>query len=146
MKEVTVYEVEADFDGVYWTTRVINMPSGKAAMTQGRSWLQAHDMTVSLLSKVLEISEDSISIIMRPVDEEMASATASVIDARKHLEEAKTRYAQALSGSARALTRRLPVRDVGAMLKVSHQLISKLAPRDPARASTAHIVNAKPRD
>ncbi|RKN42203.1 hypothetical protein [Streptomyces hoynatensis] len=77
----------------------------------------------------MDIDEGSFELVMRPADAAMAAAIIEAERTREEAEQAAARARKALAAAARELTKKVTVRDAGAMLHVSHQQIAKPAPK-----------------
>lgn len=95
-----------------------------------RTWREAKDMSRELVAHLLETSIDSVDVILVLEDEEAEGARKRALEAREKAQQAKEEAEVALVDAARVLTRMASVRDVGAMLDLSHQHIAKLAPKN----------------
>ncbi|MET9350581.1 type II toxin-antitoxin system HicB family antitoxin [Streptomyces termitum] len=129
MGDRITYDAIAEHDGKYWIVQVKGLPANHAGITQGRTWPEAERMTKDVVALLLDVPEESFDIALRPADPKMAEAIARVERTREEAERAAAVALEALQEGAQLLTEVATVRDVGAMLGVSHQYIAKLAPR-----------------
>ena len=129
MTGTTRYDAIARQDGAHWVVTIAGLPQGFVGVTQGRTWSEAAKMAVDVVAMLLEVPEESVEVVMRPADPDMAEAIDRAEKAREEAEKAAKTAVEALTAAARTLTTKTTVRDVGAMLGVSHQYVAKLAPK-----------------
>ena len=129
MEEKCTYHAIAEREASHWVVRVTDLPQGLVGVTQGRTWSEASRMVTDVVAMLLDVPEDSVKVVMRPADPDMAEAITRAEMAREEAETAARAAAEALAAAARTLTGKVTVRDAGSMLGVSHQYIAKLAPK-----------------
>ncbi|MFE5398667.1 type II toxin-antitoxin system HicB family antitoxin [Streptomyces sp. NPDC056568] len=129
MVDTPTFHAVARRDGAYWAVRITDLPDGCVGVTQGRTWTEARKMAADVVSALLDVSEESFKVELRPADPELAELVSKAEKAREEADRAATKAAEALATAARTLTAKVTVRDAGAILGVSHQYIAKLAPK-----------------
>lgn len=127
------YQAIAVRDGRWWVVEIQGLPPHYVGVTQGRSWVEAEEMTRDAIASLLDIDDQSFDIELLPGDQEARDAIAALEVARKAAAEAQQAQEQALQSAARTLTQRgFSVRDAGAAMHVSYQRVSQLAPKKNA--------------
>ncbi|MCQ8832407.1 hypothetical protein [Streptomyces malaysiensis] len=77
----------------------------------------------------MDVEVDGFNLVMRPADPAMAAVVVEAEEKKGAAEAAEKEAAAALAKAARTLTRSLTVRDTGAILGVSYQYVTTLAPK-----------------
>ncbi|AQA13018.1 type II toxin-antitoxin system HicB family antitoxin [Streptomyces malaysiensis] len=126
---MTEYSATARYDGKWWSVSFDDLPEGYGGATQGRTWAEAERMAREAVALLLDVEKDSFELVMRPADPAMAAAIVEAERTKEEAEQAAVRARKALVVAAVELTKKVTVRDAGAMLHVSHQQIAKLAPK-----------------
>lgn len=126
---MNTYTATARRDGRHWVVKIDDLPVPGAAVTQGKSWKDAEHMAAEAVALLLDAPEDSIRIELLPEDPEMREAILRYRRARERAREAQKKANEEKVTTARLLARKATVRDVAAMLDVSHQYVSRLAPK-----------------
>lgn len=126
---MTEYRATARHEGKWWSVSFDNLPKGYGGATQGRTWAEAERMAREAIALLLDVEEDSFELVMRPSDPTLAAVVIDAERAREEAEQAAARARKALVAAAVELTKSVTVRDAGAILRVSHQQIAKLAPK-----------------
>lgn len=119
------YEAIAIRSGGWWA---IEVPQVRGVHSQARRLDQAEDIAREAIALMLEVPEDSFDVELKP---ELAGPAAddlsAALAARGLVERAQ---ADARASTIRAAQRLhvdgLPVRDIGALLGLSHQRVAKL--------------------
>ncbi|MEW1913779.1 type II toxin-antitoxin system HicB family antitoxin [Kitasatospora sp. NPDC085895] len=117
----------AERSGRWWAVTVPDVPG---AITQGRNLKEAAEMAREAVALVLDVPEDQVVVDLRPA---LPDAAVTALDdfrsRRSDREKAEDAERDAQAAAAQALTEAgLSVRDAGAVLGVSYQRISQLAP------------------
>lgn len=132
MDPLPTYRATARREGKKWIVRIHDLPSGLAGITQGHDWNDAKSMAYEVTSLLLQAPEETFNIDLSPEDPELAEAVEASRRARETARQAAAEATRANAEAATLLTRRgVRVRDAGAMLDLSPQYVSKLAPQGP---------------
>lgn len=124
---MTAYEATVVRDGKWW---MVSIPAIDG-LTQARRLSEATAMAREYVSAAADVPLESVSINLRfaPIGtiDDITAQIAAITESRKHAAELE----QAASCQATELARRLtaadiPMRDIGAMLGVSHQRAHQL--------------------
>jgi len=112
-----------------WLASTQGLPDGKQALAVGRTWQQTLSMLQDAAERTLKVPPGSVVIDPELDDEELQELVNEVHRRQAVLREAKFHYDAAMGTAARALTKKMTVRDAAAMLGCSHQYVAKLAPK-----------------
>jgi hypothetical protein len=124
-----IYTATVEREGKFWVTRVQGLPVKGSAVTQGRTWGEAHEMAVDLVANLLDVPATSFLVRMEFADPELAAVVAEAERTRDSARLAVEEAEKALVTAVRKLTAQTTVRDAGGILGYSHQYIAKLAPK-----------------
>jgi predicted RNase H-like HicB family nuclease len=119
-----IYEVKTRFEDGWW---LIEVPEVEFGFSQAKKFRQVSDMAREVIALALEVAEDSFDIDITVVGDE-----AVLIDQVETLDAAASSAQSAALESKKAAIRRLtekkiPVRDIAAMLHVSPGYVSQLS-------------------
>ncbi|WP_439681802.1 hypothetical protein [Embleya sp. MST-111070] len=115
-----------------WTATIADLPDGRAAMAQGRTWREVEHNAFECVAELLGPDAETFTIVANPADPDAATVVNALFDARLALAHAEQAVRDAARHAARTLTDQgWNTRDAGAVLRLSHQRISQLAPRTP---------------
>lgn len=122
---MTTYHVTAERDGDWWTLTVEGVEAG---FTQARRLDQAEAMAREVISLLLDIPVDDIDVDLEVhLDPGGQAALTVATAARQTAERAAATAQQAARDAARLLSNAgLPMRDVGAIMGISHQRVHQL--------------------
>ncbi len=112
-----------------WLTSTQGLPDGKQALSMGKTWKQAQELLQRAAEMALSAPPGSVVVDLKLEDAELQELVDEVHHRQAALRDAKFHYDAAMGAAARALTKRMTVRDVAAMLGCSHQYVAKLAPK-----------------
>jgi hypothetical protein len=125
----TTYRATATRTGKLWTVTVHGLPRG-AVQAQGATWAEARGNALTLVVDLLQADPGTVGVLVEPADEKEAAAVAAVIEARTARALAEEAERDAVRQAAQLLVDNgWSTRDAGAVLQLSHQRISQLAPR-----------------
>jgi len=120
------YDVVVTRDGKWWMVRIPAIDG----LTQARRLEEAPLMARDYIATVLDISVDDVDVDVSVIDVhgvDVAAEVAGIERQRAEAEAARERVAEATRRLARRLAdENVPVRDIGAILKVSHQRAHQL--------------------
>lgn len=123
------YRATATYDGTWWAVTFDNLPPGYGGATQGRTWKQAEHNARECLALAMQIGEDSFELDMCPADPESAALIDELRRARVAMAQASLAHSRALRKAAEILAAKYTIRDVGAMIDMPYQYVSRLAPK-----------------
>jgi len=120
-------DASAEWSDGWWAV-TITLPDGSTQHTQARTLGKVEHMVKDLVSLLLEIEADGVHVDTRPVlPTGIEAALAAIGDAHNEAELAKAREVAARRNAAAAMrSRNLTLRDVGALMGVSHQRAAQL--------------------
>ena len=127
-----IYTATATREGKYWVLDVEGV-----GVTQSRSLKEAHAMISSLVSLVLQVPEGSfgtsvVAALEPEVDKEVADAKAAIAALDQQQRDAARRSRRAVERLKRS---GLTGADTAAVLGISAQRVSQLAPKKAGAAS-----------
>ncbi len=121
------YNVIVTREGKWWMVHIPEIDG----LTQARRLEEAPRMAREYIAVTLDLPLSQVSVSVSVIDVDGVNVTAEVerIEAeRAEAEAARERVAEDIRGLARTLARKnVPVRDIGAILGVSHQRAHQLA-------------------
>ncbi|MGQ0625550.1 MAG: type II toxin-antitoxin system HicB family antitoxin [Sporichthyaceae bacterium] len=119
------YVVRAERDGAWWG---IEVPGVEGAFSQAKRIDQIEAMAREVIALLLDVAEDSFTLTLDiQLPEQWDAAITSARAARQNAVAAERTAAAQIRDLAHQLhTAGLPVRDVGALMGVSHQRVSQL--------------------
>jgi predicted RNase H-like HicB family nuclease len=122
------YVARAQRSGRWWA---IDVPELRSVFSQARRLDQVAEMARDAISLFLEIPPDSFDVTVEPVlRPDVRGVVDAAISARREL---LGKQAEAASKSRKAVQKLaelgLPLRDIGAVLEISHQRVGQLAGR-----------------
>lgn len=118
--------------GDWWA---ITVPQIKGVFSQARRLDQVESMAREAIALMLDVAPDSFDVEIQP---DLPQEVSRARKARTALREAEKSADQATTAAARTLLARgYTVRDVGALLGISPQRVSQLAPRKRGREVAA---------
>ncbi|MYS86644.1 hypothetical protein [Embleya scabrispora] len=117
--------------GNTWVVEIRDLPDGRTATAQGRTWREAKEATGAGVSKHLPAGHSGFGVDLVPADPDADAAITALIEARVALAYAEQAVRDAARHAARTLIDQgWNNRDIGAALSLSHQRVSQIAPRD----------------
>jgi predicted RNase H-like HicB family nuclease len=130
--EVRSYSVTCRRVGGWWA---ISVPELKGVHSQARRLDQVPAMAREAIALMLDVHPSTVEVLVEP---EQPAVVTSALLARQAAREADERADQATASAIRALLDDgYTVRDVGALLGLSPQRVSQIAPRRTAQDSPA---------
>jgi len=140
------YAVRVERSGEWWA---ITIPGLKGAHSQARRLDQVEANAKEVISLITGSPEDSFDVeVERELPESMTSALAGYLAAVAAMDDTRMRFETAQTAALGALLGAgLTVRDVGALMGISHQRVSQLKPAvAPQRTSSRKSLSATSRD
>lgn len=119
------YTAEAELSGGWWAITVPELPG---LYSQARRLDRVEYMARDLISLWLEVAPDSFDIAVREMLDEAMEQTVRAAESARRDAADRQREATALTREAAIALRRrgLPQRDIGRLLKLSHQRVAQL--------------------
>jgi hypothetical protein len=121
--EVNTYTANVTLDGRFWLIRVPEIDRVTQARTVDEIELMARDL-VAIMENIPEDSFDLTVNVSLPAS--VASHLQSAASLRDESAETARRASEETRAAARELAATLPLREVGKVLKVSHQRVHQL--------------------
>lgn len=121
---MTTFHARVERSGKYWAVQIVELHS----WTQARHLREVDVMARDLISLELEVPADSVDLaidIMTPVD--AAGHLARSVELAEQADEARAASAAEVRAAARSMhDQGISMRDVGALLGLSHQRVHQL--------------------
>ena len=119
------YTATAERDGSWWAIRVVELPG---VFSQARRLDRVEYMARDAISLLLEVEPGSFDIVVREhLDARTRRAVEEAVQARSDALRQQRLAASKSRDAAIALKRQgLPQRDIGRLLKLSHQRVAQL--------------------
>ena len=119
------YDVEARRSGSWW---VLTVPEVPGAISQVHRLESADDQIREAIAGVLDAPPDSFAVNVRPLlPEDVAGKLTRVVDLRTQADTAQARASHELRELVQTLDERgLSLRDIGALLGLSHQRVGQI--------------------
>ncbi|BCB85875.1 type II toxin-antitoxin system HicB family antitoxin [Phytohabitans suffuscus] len=134
--EVKTYTAVCRRSGGWWA---ISVPELKGVHTQARRLDQAEGMARDAIALMLDVDPATVAVEVRPVLPEVVS---HALDARRAARQAEETAERATTAAVHSLLDQgYTVRDAGALLQLSPQRISQIAPG--VRASAKAVAAAR---
>ena len=128
------YTVRCTRSGSWWA---ISVPEIKGVFSQARRLDQVEEMAREAIALMLDVDPNSFDVDVQP---ELPQEVTRAHKARSALRKAEESAEEATVTAARALLAKgYTVRDAGALLGISPQRVSQLAPRRPAAGRAGKI-------
>lgn len=125
--EPPLYQGTAEYDGTWWVVHFTDLPDKGSVHTQGRTWAHAHEMALDAVALHLDVDPRDIEISLTLADPVAQTLVENAEEGRRHVEYAKDVAASALERAVKALRPDHTLRDIGAILGISHQYADQLA-------------------
>jgi predicted RNase H-like HicB family nuclease len=126
-----IYTARCVRSGDWWA---ITVPQVRGVYTQARRLSEAEGMAREAIALVKGVPADSFDVTVAP---DLPTDLAAEVDAARELRETADRYQREATAAARAVAGklveryRLPLRDIGRILGLSHQRIGQLLAPPP---------------
>ena len=119
------YTASAQRDGSWWAIRVVELPG---VFSQARRLDRVEYMARDAISPLLEVDPESFDVVVREqLDARPRRAVDDAVQARDDALRQQRVAASKSRDAALALKRQgLPQRDIGRLLKLSHQRVAQL--------------------
>lgn len=124
--EPPLYQGTAEYDGSWWVVHFTDLPHG-TVHTQGRTWTKAHLMALDAVALHLEVDPCDIEISLTLADETAQTLVENAEEGRRHVEYAKEVAVASLERAVKSLRPHHTLRDIGAILGISHQYADQLS-------------------
>lgn len=120
------YQGKATYDGTYWSVVVTGLPPKHVCATQGKTWNKALAMTRDAIALLWDVPSDSFDLTLTVADEEIAHRVIASEEDRLTSEKARDQATKSLVAAVKSMRPNIPYRDIGAILRISHQYAEKL--------------------
>ena len=129
------YTAEVELSGGWWS---ITIPELHGVFSQAKRLDRVEYMARDAISLWLEVAPDSFDIVVKEVLDPSTEASIRAADrARRTAADAQHEASITLRSAARLLREQgLPQRDIGRLLKLSHQRVAQLLAEPRKRAAT----------
>lgn len=138
------YEVTINREGKWWMVSIPEIDG----LTQARTVKEAHDMAREFIAVTLDVPADSFDIHVHAEKigtvEHVTQLLEDIRIARAESERLEREAAEKTRALASALAaEELPLREIGAVMGVSHQRVGQLVSPSQTTGKTVQITNVK---
>lgn len=122
-----LYQGTATYDGSWWSIHFTKLPDNGRVHTQGKTWIEAIDMSRDAIALYLGVEEGSFDVYLQLADEQLNSLVTEAHNSVAEAERSKKESIDALTYAAKSLRPHHTLRDIGAILNISHQYVDHLS-------------------